>query len=538
VPVVHTPQSGAVQVDGFVEPGFEKVAGAFVENFTIGGDTGAACAVYLAGAPVVDLWAGASERGPWTRGTRSVMFSVSKGITTVLVLMAAERGDLDLDAPVASYWPEFAAAGKQTVTVRQVLAHQAGLVAPEQDLTVADLVAWDPVTHVLAEQAPLWRPGTAFAYHAITVGFLAGEILRRATGKRPAQWLHDHVNKPLGLDMTYGGDPADPDLAPIGDPLPDRDTAAAAALTAALDDPLHARIMGMGGAFNGLDLFRTANTSGFLGHESPAANLVTDARSVARFYAATVGEVDGVRLLGPETVLDARREQSAGQPFVGPFDVARWGTGFMINSPRREMLAPAASATTAPAANSASRTSNWRSGSATKPSDLEESRTTAPRPCVALSAPPSDHPSHATGLYRNARHHPIENRDHARRPDPGTAASQPSPMPAEIDDFHAYRAEAGEGADAVADRVPEPAPEGAERRQVRIPVDGGSVDLHIYAPSSPGLHPSIYLHGGGWIAGWARGACQCRIPCGMAAAGSRTHPASPWRVPQPDLPPR
>ena len=183
---------------------------------------------------------------------------------------------------------------------------------------MADLVAWDAVTQVLAEQAPLWRPGTAFAYHAITVGFLAGEILRRATGKRPAQLLHDYVCEPLGLDMTYGGNLADPDLAPIGDPLPDRDPAAAVALTAALNDRLPARIMGMGGAFNGLDLFRTANSSDFLGHESPAANVVTNARSVARFYAATVGEVDGIRLLRSGTVRDARREQSAGQPFVGP----------------------------------------------------------------------------------------------------------------------------------------------------------------------------------------------------------------------------
>jgi CubicO group peptidase (beta-lactamase class C family) len=142
------------------------------------------------------------------------MFSVSEGVTTVLLLMAVERGELDLDVPVASYWPEFAAPGKHSVTVRQVLAHRSGLVAPKQDSTVADPVAWEPVTRVLAEQAPLWRPGTAFPYHTITVGFLAGEILRRATGKRPAQWLHDHVNKPLGLDMADGGS-VDLDLAPL-----------------------------------------------------------------------------------------------------------------------------------------------------------------------------------------------------------------------------------------------------------------------------------------------------------------------------------
>jgi CubicO group peptidase (beta-lactamase class C family) len=332
-----------LEVHGEVAPGFEKVADAFADNFAVRGDTGAACAVYLSGKPVVDIWAGSTGRDPWTRDTKSVVFSASKGILTVLMLMAADLGQLELDAPVAAYWPEFASAGKEAITVRQILAHHAGLIAPEQDLTVADLVAWAPVTEVLAKQAPLWTPGTAYAYHAITMGFLAGEILRRATGKRPSAWLRDHVAVPLHLEMGYGADLQDPRLALIGEQLPDSDPAAAAAAlvaVAASDLPLIARVMGMSGAFDGMDLFRTANSTDFLGHESPAANLVTNARNLARLYAATVGDVDGIRLLTADVVRDARRQQSSGVPYVGPADGNRWGTGFMINSPRREMLGP------------------------------------------------------------------------------------------------------------------------------------------------------------------------------------------------------
>lgn len=329
-----------IQVEGTVEPGFGKVADVFLDNFTSRGDTGAACCVYLGGAPVIDIWAGTTGRGMWVRDTKSVVFSASKGVLTVLLLMAADLGHLQLDAPVATYWPDFAVAGKEAITVRQVLAHRAGLIAPELDLTVADLAAWEPVTQALGKQPPLWVPDTTYSYHAITLGFLAGEILRRATGKRPSAWLRDHVGEPLGLQMTYGASLQDPSLALIDEQLPDSDPDAAAALAEVLSDPLIARVMGMSGALDGMDLFRTANSPQFLEHESPAANLVTNARNLARLYAATVGEVDGIRLLSPDVVKDARRQQSAGVPYLGPIDGNRWGTGFMINSPRREMLGP------------------------------------------------------------------------------------------------------------------------------------------------------------------------------------------------------
>jgi CubicO group peptidase (beta-lactamase class C family) len=124
----------AVLVQGHVSSGFEPVADAFADNFRHRGDTAASCVVYAQGAPVVDIWAGRTARGAWTRGARTGVFSVSKGVTTVCLLMAAERGLVDLDAPVAKYWPEFAENGKEATTVRHLLAHRAGLVAPEADL--------------------------------------------------------------------------------------------------------------------------------------------------------------------------------------------------------------------------------------------------------------------------------------------------------------------------------------------------------------------------------------------------------------------
>src|SRR3954451_5340368 len=208
-----------ITTDGYVAAGFGKVADAFAENFAERGDTGAACTVYLDGELVVDLWRGSSGGGTFTRNTRSVMFSVSKGITAICLLMAAEEGRLDLDAPVAQYWPEFGAQGRERLRVRRLLAHRAGLIAPDETMTVEELRAWFPVTDALAQQEPLWQPGTAFAYHALTIGWLAGEVLRRTTGKRPSEWLRDRVAGPLGLSMTFGIDAGDANFAPLGEPL-------------------------------------------------------------------------------------------------------------------------------------------------------------------------------------------------------------------------------------------------------------------------------------------------------------------------------
>ncbi len=330
----------AAQIQGHVSRGFEPVADAFADNFRLRGDTAASCVVYAQGAPVVDIWAGRTARGAWTPDARTVVFSVSKGVTTVCLLMAAERGLIDLDAPVAKYWPEFAENGKEATTVRHLLAHRAGLVAPEADLTLEDLRAWEPVADTLARQAPAWTPGTAYAYHALTFGWLTGEVLRRATGLRPGQWLSQYVADPLGLRMTYGADPASADLHPLADPLPSTDPEAVAVMAEALASPLVERSVSLGGLYDVARISRIAHTEAWLSVEMPAGNLVTDARSLARLYAATVGEVDGVRLLGPDTVRDALVVRSEGRPFVGRDANSGWGTGFMTSSAHRPMIGP------------------------------------------------------------------------------------------------------------------------------------------------------------------------------------------------------
>lgn len=325
------------EIHGLVEPGFEPVADAFANNFAVYGDRGAACAVVIEGSTVVDIHAGEMADGrAWTKTTRSAVYSVSKAITAICLLMAAERGHLDMDAPVVAYWPEFGAHGKDTITVRQMLAHRTGTVAFTQPWGAADLAAWYPIVQDLAFQQPLWAPGTAFAYHPVSFGFLAGEVLRRATGRRPGHWLAEHITGPLGLRATYGADVDDEDLAHVRQPLP---ADGIGVPLSAEDVALITRAMLMDGAY-GPDLFATANTAAFLGPESPAANLVTTARDLALLFSATVYSAHAPRLLSDETLERALIPLSFGQPFIGPDKGDVWGTGFMLHSARRTMVGP------------------------------------------------------------------------------------------------------------------------------------------------------------------------------------------------------
>lgn len=331
------------ELQGQVLSGFEPVADAFAANFTDRGDTAASCAVYVGGRLVIDLWAGSTADGPWNPDTRSVLFSVSKGITALCVLMAVEAGYLELDAPVTKVWPEFGAAGKLGTTLRHILAHRAGLPAPALGLTTAEIKAWEPVVRALADQAPAWPAGTSHAYHAMTVGWLAGEVLRRSTGRRPQQWLTEHVATPLGVALQYGIPACSPrpdDIRPVGQPLPNTDPAASLVDTLLMAEPMMQRAMSMGGAFDAQNMAAEANRPHFLDCEIPAANLIGSARALAKTYAATVGEIDGVRLLSEDTVRDAIAVQSHGVNFLGIDDGLRWGTGFMLEGARRRMAGP------------------------------------------------------------------------------------------------------------------------------------------------------------------------------------------------------
>jgi CubicO group peptidase (beta-lactamase class C family) len=195
-----------IQVEGYVAPGFERVKDAFVENFTSRHELGGGCCVYRHGEKIVDLWGGIRNRRtgePWERDTMVIVYSATKGLAAMTLALAHSRGWLDYEARVADYWPEFAQNGKARITVRQLLAHQAGLYALDERpdrRVVADL---DRLAALLARQKPAWEPGTRQAYHAITLGHYEGEILRRIDPRHRSlgQFFQDEIATPLGLDV-------------------------------------------------------------------------------------------------------------------------------------------------------------------------------------------------------------------------------------------------------------------------------------------------------------------------------------------------
>lgn len=316
--------SEIVRPQGFVEDGWGRVADAFRDNFEQHGDVGAACCVYVAGRPVVDLWGGLADLPagrPWGEDTVALVASTSKGATAICAHMLVERGELDLDAPVVRYWPEFADGGKEEILVRWLLSHQAGLPVIDTPLTFEEVCAWDPVIRALSAQKPLWEPGTEHLYHGSTFGFLVGELVRRITGKSLGRFFADEVVGPLGLSAWIGlPDDVEPRLARPDrgdDPslgqeefvdgfvartgLPAADVARWLEATYGPNGPLLKGAM-LGGALAAPSDQDWLIGRAFLAAEIPSGNMVADARSIARMYAATVSEVDGIRLLQRRTV--------------------------------------------------------------------------------------------------------------------------------------------------------------------------------------------------------------------------------------------
>lgn len=324
-----------VSVSGLVEPGFDAVAAAFANNFTAHGEVGAACAIYRRGRPVVDLWGGLADADsgrPWERDTVALVFSTAKGPTATCIHRLVEAGRLDVDAPVAAYWPEFGCNGKEQVTTRQVLSHQAGLAAVDGDLTLEQVLAWDPVVEAIAAQAPNWEPGTAHGYHARSFGWILGELVRRITGDSLGRYLAREIADPLGLRFWIGLPRQELSHCATLVP-PEGGSDAVAALLGA--DSLTARVMsGPSGLFGYNEMW---NREEVLRAEMPSSNGVGDARSLARFYAALLDEVDGVRLLGPGQLAEACERQVCGPDKV-IFRETCFGLGFGL----QPFLAPGA----------------------------------------------------------------------------------------------------------------------------------------------------------------------------------------------------
>lgn len=196
-----------IPVAGHCAPEFAGVRAAFEQNFTERGELGAAVAVWVDGQLVINLWGGhadAARTRPWTEDTLAPVYSGSKGLTSTCVHLLAERGELDLDAPVARYWPEFARAGKSGVTVAMVLGHRSGVIAPRRAMEPEEVGDWDAVCEQIAAAAPWWTPGVAQGYHAGTFGFILGEVVRRVTGRTLSQYLRTEIAEPNGADVHIG----------------------------------------------------------------------------------------------------------------------------------------------------------------------------------------------------------------------------------------------------------------------------------------------------------------------------------------------
>lgn len=338
------------EVQGTVADGFGGVRDAFERNFTEHGDIGAGLAVYVEGECVVDLVGGVADRStgaPYDVDTLQLVFSTTKGVAAIATHLLAQRGELDFDTKVADIWPEFAQAGKQDATIGMVLSHQVGLPVVDAQLTLDEILEITPIVDALAAQAPLWEPGTAHGYHAMTYGWLVGEIIRRITGRSIGEFVAEELSGPLGLDLWIGlpeGErgrvaplvAVDPSEAAVdADEIPAEIAPLLGELAEAFLNPesVTNRALHMNGAFDmsGTGQGMAWNRPEVWSSQIPAANGITNARSLARLYAACVSEVDGIRILDPETVERATVEVSSGRDrtLVVP---TRFGLGFLLAS--------------------------------------------------------------------------------------------------------------------------------------------------------------------------------------------------------------
>ena len=284
------------------------------------GDTGGSVAVFVDGEPVVDVWGGfadAERTVPWERDTIVNVFSVTKTMTALCALVLADRGELDLDAPVARYWPEFAAAGKERVLVRHLLSHTAGL--PDWDGSVEEIYDWPSATARLVAQAPQWEPGSAAGYHSLTQGFLVGEVVWRVSGQSVGEFFADEIAGPLGADFHIGLAAEHDRRVALTVPPPGRDEEYTASAPGRGSTPAPGTAMRV----------RDGNSVAWRRAQIPAASGFGNARSVALVQSAMAcgGTLRGVRLLSQAGCERAWEEQFSGDDRVLGMPV-RWGLGY------------------------------------------------------------------------------------------------------------------------------------------------------------------------------------------------------------------
>ena len=325
-----------VPINGHCAPEFESVRRQFERNFAERGEVGAAVAAWVDGELVVDLWGGcrdAEGRQPWQRDTLASVYSGSKGLTSTCIHLLAERGQIDLDAPVASYWPEFAQAGKDAITVAMVMSHRSGVIGPAKPMRAADVLDWDAVCAQLAAATPWWPPGTAQGYHMVSFGFILGELVRRITGCTLGTFLREEIAAPLSADLHIGLPSRDHDRCAVMVNKPHiRDVLAAGGApeqpTSLADHGKAGLAVAMG--FIPDDELGSESIDRWRAAEFPATNAHVSAVGMATFYHAMAQE----KIVSRELMDLCRTSQGglATDVVLGPRVADHgWGIGSMLN---------------------------------------------------------------------------------------------------------------------------------------------------------------------------------------------------------------
>jgi CubicO group peptidase (beta-lactamase class C family) len=310
----------SAEINGTCAKGFEAVRSAFAANFASPGEAGASVSVVRNGEVVADLWGGyadAARQRPWKRDTLANVWSTTKGMGALVCGMLVERGAMAYEDKVAKHWPEFAANGKADVTVGQMLSHQAGLCGPTVPTTVEDYYDQALMAKRLAEQAPIWTPGSRSGYHALSVGILAGELVKRVSGKSIGTFFRDEVAKPFGVDFFIGL-PQSAEMIPAKtNNMPPPETLNASQIAAMGNPAVNAEF---------------PNKRGWRAAELSSANGQGTASALARVYGALAadGKIDGKALVRPETIRRMTAVQIEGHDEVLAMP-ARWGAGFLLN---------------------------------------------------------------------------------------------------------------------------------------------------------------------------------------------------------------
>ena len=324
-------------ISGTCDPAFEGVRRVFEQNFRERNEVGAGVAVAVDGHMVVDLWGGFADQArtrPWQRDTLVNVYSTTKGMTALCAQRLVDAGKLDLDAPVSRYWPEFAAAGKGTMPVLWLLAHKAGLAAVRESLPGEALYDWDAMCRALAAEAPWWTPGERHGYHAITFGWLVGEVVRRIDGRSLGHYFRDEVARPLGADFHIGLPDAEHarvgEMSGIPMPEPGGEGIGLAELIAGDPQGLASRAF-----LNPPTIALGPNTPEWRRAEIPGANGHATAHGIARIYGALArgGEQDGIHVLSRAGIERCRMEQARGRDHVLQIET-RVGQGFMLSQDR------------------------------------------------------------------------------------------------------------------------------------------------------------------------------------------------------------